>query len=156
VFAAGYLAVWLAFAAVATLLQFALERLALLSPMMETTSTTLAGILLLAGGLYQWTPLKQSCLRRCRSPMEFLMTRWRPGTRGAFAMGAVHGIYCVGCCWVLMLLLFVGGVMDMAWITALAAFVLFEKLLPHGRWLGMAAGALLAGWGIALLMRLPA
>lgn len=156
VFAAGYLAVWIAFGAAATALQYVLEQTALLSPMMETTSTALAGILLLAGGLYQWSPLKQSCLRHCRSPMEFLMTQWRPGTRGAYAMGVKHGLYCVGCCWALMLLLFVGGVMNMMWIVTLAIFVLLEKLVPRGRWLGLAAGVLLAGWGIFLLARLPA
>lgn len=156
VFAAGYLVVWSAFGAAATAFQFALEQTALLSPMMETTSTALAGILLLAGGLYQWTPLKQSCLRHCRSPMEFFLAQWRPGAGGAFAMGMKHGLYCVGCCWALMLLLFVGGVMNMAWIVALAVFVLLEKLVPRGRWLGLVAGALLAGWGIVLLARLPA
>lgn len=149
--AAGYLAVWAGFSGAATLLQYGLEQAALLSPMMQTTSRVLAGGVLVAAGLYQWTPLKQACLRHCRSPLDFVMTHWRPGPRGAFAMGLRHGAVCVGCCWLLMLLLFVGGVMNLAWIAGIALFVLAEKLSPAGHWIGRAAGALLVLWGGAIL-----
>ena len=153
-FAAGYLAVWIAFSLAAVALQFALERSALLSPMMHTTSAALEGSMLIAVGLYQWTPLKQACLRRCRSPLEFVMTHWRDGTAGAFIMGTRHGSYCLGCCFMLMLLLFVGGVMNLAWIAGLAAFVLVEKLAPAGRWTSRGAGALLVIWGVGRLIAL--
>ena len=119
--------------------------------MMETTSIVLAAALLIAAGVYQWTRLKQACLTRCRSPLEFVLTQWREGSRGAFTMGLRHGGYCVGCCWVLMLLLFVGGVMNLVWIAGLAAYVLVEKLAPAGHWIGRATGLLLIGWGIATL-----
>lgn len=151
VFAAGYLAVWAVFSVGAVALQFGLERAALLSPMMETTSIVLAGGVLVAAGLYQWTPLKQGCLRKCRSPLEFILTQWREGMRGAFVMGLRHGCYCLGCCWLLMLLLFVGGVMNLAWITGLALFILIEKGAPAGHWIGRAAGVGLVAWGGATL-----
>jgi predicted metal-binding membrane protein len=125
-----------------------------MSPMMETTSIVLAGTVLIAAGIYQWTPLKQGCLRRCRSPLEFVMTHWREGWRGAFFMGCRHGVYCVGCCWLLMMLLFVGGVMNLAWVAGLALFVLVEKFAPAGHWIGRGAGVLLAGWGAATLLAL--
>lgn len=150
-FVAGYFAIWAGFSIGATALQFGLEQAALLSPMMETTSIALAGVILIAAGLYQWTPLKQACLRKCRSPLEFILTQWRDGKRGAFVMGVLHGGYCLGCCWLLMLLLFIGGVMNLAWIAGLALFILIEKLAPAGHWLGRAAGAVLVVWGGALL-----
>ena len=153
-FVSGYVAVWAAFSLAAAALQFGLESAALLSPMMHTTNAALAGAVLIVAGLYQWTPLKQSCLRRCRSPLEFVMTHWRDGPRGAFVMGVRHGAYCLGCCWMLMLLLFVGGVMNLAWIAGLALFVLVEKLAPAGHWLGRAAGAVLIVWGGATLLAL--
>lgn len=152
VFAAGYVTVWLGFSVAAVTLQFVLEQAMLLSPMMETTSTALAGTVLIAAGVYQWLPLKQACLRRCRSPLDFMLTRWREGVRGAFVMGATHGVYCVGCCWMLMLLLFVGGIMNLAWIAALALFVLVEKLVPAGHWIGRIAGLALIAWGAATLI----
>jgi predicted metal-binding membrane protein len=152
IFAAGYVAIWTIFSLAAVALQYALQRLALLSPMMETTSMALAGGLLIAAGIYQWLPLKKTCLQTCRSPLEFVLTHWRAGTRGAFVMGLQHGVYCVGCCWMLMLLLFVGGVMNLGWIAGLAVLVLVEKLAPAGHWIGRGAGILLAGWGIAALL----
>lgn len=157
VFTSGYVAVWAAFSLAAVALQYGLEATALLSPMMETSSIVLAAAILIVAGVYQWTPLKQACLRHCRSPLEFVMTQWREGRRGAFVMGVRHGAYCVGCCWMLMLLLFVGGVMNLAWIAGLAAYVLLEKLAPAGPWVGRIAGLLLIGWGIATLfaLRLP-
>jgi predicted metal-binding membrane protein len=154
VFAAGYVAVWSAFSLGAVLLQFALDRAALVSPMMQVTSVGLAGAVLISAGVYQWTPLKQACLRHCRSPLEFLSTQWCQGNPGAFSMGLRHGSYCLGCCWVLMLLLFVGGVMNLAWIAGLALFVLLEKLAPAGHWAGKVAGLALVGWGAATLASL--
>ena len=152
IFMLGYGAIWIAFSLGAVALQFALEKAAMLSPMMEATSITLAGGLLIAAGIYQWTPLKQACLLRCRSPLDFVLTHWRNGARGAFVMGVWHGTYCVGCCWMLMLLLFVGGVMNMGWIAGIAIFVLVEKLVPAGHWIGRGAGVLLIGWGAATLL----
>ncbi|MHA6684078.1 DUF2182 domain-containing protein [Mesorhizobium sp. A556] len=146
-FALGYLVVWLGFSIGAVGLQYALDRTNLLSPLMQTTSTVLGGAILVAAGLYQWTPLKQACLRRCRSPLDFVMTQWRAGNRGALSMGLRHGAFCLGCCWMLMLLLFVGGVMNFAWIAGIALFVLVEKLAPAGHWIGKAAGLFLIGWG---------
>jgi len=151
-FAFGYIAVWAAFSLAATVLQYGLEKVALMSPMMQTTSIALAGTVLIAAGLYQWTPLKQACLRHCRSPLDFIVTYWRPGARGAFVMGLRHGAYCVGCCWLLMLLLFVGGVMNFAWIAGVALFVLIEKLVPAGHWIGRGAGILLVVWGTVTLL----
>ena len=150
-FAMGYMAVWMAFSLAAAALQFGMEKAALLSPMMQTTSTAVTGAVLMAAGLYQWTPLKQTCLRRCRSPLDFLTTNWQPGAGGAFRMGLRHGALCLGCCWVLMLLLFVGGVMNLGWIAGIALFVLVEKFSPAGHWIGRAAGAALVAWGIATI-----
>jgi predicted metal-binding membrane protein len=151
VFAFGYLAVWTVFSLAATGLQFALDEAALLSPMMQTTSIALAGTVLIVAGVYQWTPLKRACLRHCRSPLAFVMTHWRPGAMGALSMGWRHGSYCVGCCWLLMALLFVGGVMNLAWIAGIAAFVLVEKFVPAGHQVSRAAGVLLIAWGLATL-----
>lgn len=151
VFVGGYLLLWTAFAAVAALAQWGLHRTALLSPMMVAASPLLGGSLLLAAGIYQFTPLKRACLSRCRSPLAFLSAHWREGARGALRLGMLHGAYCIGCCAVLMSLLFVAGVMNLLWIAALSAFVLLEKLLPRGEWLGRAAGVLLIGWGVWLL-----
>lgn len=155
VFALGYIAVWSLFSVLAVALQFGLEKASLLSPMMETTSTVLAGAVLIAAGVYQWLPLKQACLRHCRSPFDFVLRRWRESTSGAFMMGMEHGVYCVGCCWALMLLLFVGGIMNLAWISGLALFVLLEKLTPAGRWLARIAGVLLIVWGGAVWFAVP-
>lgn len=150
-FALGYIVTWATFSLVAVALQFALESTALLSPMLRMTHAALAGATLIAAGVYQWTPLKRACLQHCRSPLDFVLTHWREGTRGAFAMGLRHGTYCVGCCWALMLLLFVVGVMNLAWIAGLAIFVLIEKLVPAGPWLERGAGIALMAWGLAIL-----
>lgn len=154
-FVFGYVAVWTGFSLAATLLQWGLGRALLLSPMMHTTSFATAGALLVAAGVYQWTPLKQACLRHCRSPLEFILTCWREGPRGAFGMGLRHGAYCVGCCWALMALLFVGGVMNLASVAAITVFVLAEKVAPGGVWLGRIAGLVLIAWGAAMLWALP-
>jgi predicted metal-binding membrane protein len=116
-----------------------------------TAGPAIAGVILLAAGLYQLSPLKQACLRRCRSPVAFLAAHWRPGAAGAFRLGLAHGAYCVGCCWFLMALLFVGGVMNPFWIGALALYVLTEKFAPRGHLLSRASGLLLAGAGVAML-----
>jgi len=149
-FASGYLATWTAFSALATVLQWGLEQAALLSPMMAGTSPYLGGVILIAAGTYQMTPLKHACLKHCRSPVHFLVGHWRKGAGGAFRMGLNHGFYCVGCCWVLMALLFVGGVMNLLWIAALAGFVLLEKIVPHGVLVGRVAGGLLIIAGLWL------
>jgi len=152
-FVAGYVAVWLAFSLAATLLQWGLEQVALLSPMMVGTSPILGGGLLVVAGLYQWTPLKQACLRYCRSPIHFLSLGLRKGSRGAFLMGLEHGAFCVGCCWFLMGLLFVGGVMNLLWVAAIAIFVLLEKVLPFGVLGGRLGGALLVLAGLIVLFQ---
>jgi predicted metal-binding membrane protein len=152
VFAFGYLATWAAFSVAATALQFVLENAALMSPAMQTTSVELAGGVLIAAGLYQWTPLKRACLRYCSTPLVFIMRYWRPGKAGALSMGLRHGTYCVGCCWLIMLLLFVGGIMNFGWIAGIALFVLVEKLVPAGHWIGKSAGVLLVLWGAVTLL----
>lgn len=139
-FTGGYLTVWTVFSLIATLAQYALERLALLSPMMVSSSTWLGASLLALAGIYQLTPLKGACLEHCRSPLHVVSQHWRPGSRGAWRMGLSHGAYCVGCCWFLMALLFVGGVMNLVWVAAIAVFVLLEKVAPWGRALARISG----------------
>jgi predicted metal-binding membrane protein len=151
IFAAGYLVAWGAFSALATGVQWVLERLGLLSPMMMATSYWLGGAILLAAGVWQLTPIKGICLRHCRSPMGFLVQSWRPGRRGAFRMGLQHGSFCLGCCWFLMGLLFFGGIMNLFWIIGLAVFVLLEKTVPMGSWIGRIVGIGVAAWGVLLL-----
>lgn len=142
VFVAGYLLAWGAFSLVATAVQWALEHAALMSPGMHLSSPLVGGLVFVAAGLYQLTPLKHACLRRCRSPLAFVLERWHEGTAGALRMGAEHGAYCLGCCALLMALLFVGGVMNLIWAAAIAAWVLVEKLLPAGEALARAAGVI--------------
>jgi predicted metal-binding membrane protein len=152
-FAAGYILVWTGYSAVATLAQWGLHRAALLSPSAASASPLFGGALLLAAGIFQWTPLKQACLTQCRSPLGFLMSEWREGRRGALIMGFKHGWYCVGCCWILMALLFVAGVMNLLWMAVITAFVLAEKLLPRGEVVARLGGAVLTAAGIFLLAR---
>ena len=147
IFAAGYVAIWSAFSALAAIAQWILHREALLSPAMASRSSLLGSILLLAAGVFQFTPLKHTCLTHCRAPFEFIMTRWREGAGGAFRMGVEHGLFCTGCCWALMGLLFVAGVMNIFWIAALSLLVGLEKLLPRGRWLSSATGVILTALG---------
>ncbi len=151
VFAVGYLAAWASFSLVAVILQYGFERAGILSPMLVGVNVIFGGVLLLAAGVYQLTPIKHACLRHCRSPLAFLSTHWRRGPRGALRMGLVHGAFCVGCCWFLMGLLFFGGVMNLYWIAGLALFVLFEKTVPAGHWFGYAAGIALLVWGAGIL-----
>jgi predicted metal-binding membrane protein len=151
VFVAGYLLVWTGFSGAAALAQWGLHQAALLSPAMASTSPVLDGILLLVAGVYQWLPVKAGCLHHCRSPLGFLGSHWREGSRGALVMGMRHGLHCLGCCWALMTLLFVAGVMNLLWVAAIAALVLVEKVVPAGPWVGRVAGLTLAGWGLWML-----
>jgi predicted metal-binding membrane protein len=144
VFAAGYLLVWGAFSLLAVAAQFALDRAGVFdTDLMRSQHRMLDAGLLLVAGLYQLSPLKHACLSRCRAPAAFLSRHWRPGVTGALRLGALHGAWCVGCCWLLMALLFVFGVMNMAWVATLAVLVMAEKLLPRGEWVGRAVGVLL-------------
>ncbi len=151
VFLLGYLVVWAAFSVLATIAQWGLHAVSLLSPMMVSTSPVLGGILLLTAGIYQWTPLKHACLSKCRSPLGFVLNEWREGRWGAFVMGLKHGGYCTGCCWSLMALLFVAGVMNLLWVAAIAGFILLEKVAPAGQRMGQAAGVLMVAGGVVLL-----
>lgn len=153
VFLGGYLLIWAGFSLVAALAQWGLERAGLLSMAMASTSAVFAGVILLAAGLYQLTPIKSACLRYCQSPVLFLSRHWRPGAMGALRMGLRHGGYCVGCCWFLMALLFVSGVMNLVWIAGIACYVAFEKLLPFGHRLSRAAGVVLMFSGAIVLAR---
>ena len=140
IFIISYLIVWSVFSALATTAQWALTEAALLTPMMVGSSQYLTIGLLLLCGLYQFSPLKRICLVKCRSPLSFLMANWQQGNMGALKMGLSHGAYCVGCCWLLMSLLFIGGVMNLVWVAMIAGLVLLEKLIPAGEWLGKLAG----------------
>jgi predicted metal-binding membrane protein len=153
VFLSGYLVVWAGFALGATLGNWGLHQASLLTSMMGGSSSGyLGGGLLIAAGLFQWSQLKSACLTHCRSPLSFLMSDWKDGTGGAFKMGLLHGRYCLGCCWILMALLFVLGVMNLVWIAALAAFVLAEKVAPAGVKMSKVTGGLLVGWGAWAVM----
>lgn len=152
-FVAGYLVAWTGFALVATLAQWALDRAALLDSSMTSASNVLGGGVLIAAGIYQWAPFKDVCLAKCQSPFLFIQQfgGFRRDAAGATLLGLRHGGYCVGCCWVLMALLFVGGVMNVLWIAFLALLVLFEKLLPFGHWIARAAGVAFLAAGVWLL-----
>jgi predicted metal-binding membrane protein len=152
IFLFGYLAIWTAFSALAAVIQWVLHAKALLSPMMVGTSPIFGGALLIAAGIFQWTPIKNACLTNCCSPLNFLMTGWREGKWGAFLMGLKHGVHCAGCCWFLMLLLFVAGVMNIWWIAIITLLVLIEKVVPRGLFLGKIAGVLFVAWGIWMLI----
>jgi predicted metal-binding membrane protein len=154
-FVAGYLLAWLLFSGFATGLHFALEHSGLVHRMtMWSTTAALSGTFLVGAGLYQFSPWKDRCLQHCRSPVSFLSTHWRKSRAGALRMGVDHGLYCIGCCWSLMLLLFVGGVMNLVWIAGLAAIVLLEKLHRYGRLFARAAGGLMLAAGAYLLLGL--
>lgn len=151
-FVLGYLTVWAGFSLGAVFIQFLLEWTGFLSSMMEATSIRLSGVLLVVAGLYQVTAWKNRCLRACRSPLDFLMLHWQGGATGALKMGIWHGAYCVACCWALMLLLFVGGVMNLVWIIGIASYVLIEKLAPGGPAIARAGGILLIAVGTFLVI----
>jgi predicted metal-binding membrane protein len=153
VFLGGYLLIWAGFSVVATFAQWGLERAGLLSMGAASTNARFGGIILLAAGLYQFTPIKSACLRFCQSPVLFLSRHWRPGAAGVLRMGLRHGAYCLGCCWFLMLLLFVAGVMNLVWVAGIALYVACEKLLPLDQRLSHAAGAVLIVAGAIVLAR---
>jgi predicted metal-binding membrane protein len=153
-FAAGYLLAWTAFAALATLVQWLLEWRAVVTPMMAGTGRTLGGLVLIAAGIYQWLPVKQACLSQCRAPLSFVQRHggFQASARGSLRLGFLHGAYCIGCCWVLMALLFAFGVMNLYWIAGLMAFVLLEKVIPRVRLVSRIAGVAAIAYGIAHLV----
>ena len=155
-FVAAYLAIWFLFSAAATAAQWALQRAGWVDPMIVSTSAPLIAALLLIAGVYQFSPLKRMCLSACRTPLGFLLGAWRPGVAGAFVMGLRHGLFCVGCCWALMALLFVGGVMNLAWVAALSVAVALEKLLPGGERLSRLLGVALIALGLVKLLAVAA
>jgi predicted metal-binding membrane protein len=151
-FGLGYITIWTGFSALAALGQYGLHQAALLSMSMSSSSSRLSGAILIAAGAYQLTPWKGKCLTHCRSPLGFLMTNWRDGIPGAFRMGFRHGAYCLGCCWALMCILFVVGIMNLVWIAALTGFILLEKLGPAGSTVARLAGAVIVVLGIAVIV----
>jgi predicted metal-binding membrane protein len=156
-FVAGYLLSWTAFSAAATLLQWLLESRALITPMMAGTNRPLAGAVLVAAGVYQWLPIKQSCLSQCRAPLSFVQRHggFQASARGSLRLGVLHGGYCIGCCWVVMALLFAFGVMNFYWIAGLMLFVLIEKVMPYAGIVSRVAGLVAIAAGIALMGTLP-
>jgi len=149
-FGLGYITVWLGFSASAALAQWALHQAALLSSTMAASSPRLAGAILIAAGAYQMTPAKGACLTQCQSPLGFLMSNWRDGARGAFQMGLRHGVYCLGCCWALMCVLFAVGVMNLAWVGLLTAFILVEKVARTGALVSRAGGVIMVAFGVVV------
>jgi len=150
-FGLGYITVWVGFSLCAALAQWGLHEAALLSPAMSASSSRLAGAILIGAGLYQLTPLKGSCLSHCQSPLGFIMSHWREGKSGAFQMGFRHGVYCLGCCWALMLVLFVVGVMNLAWVAVIGAFILLEKIGPSGAVVSRIGGVVMIAVGVAFI-----
>jgi predicted metal-binding membrane protein len=151
-FGLGYLTVWLGFSAGATIAQWALSQGALLSSSMDVVGPWLGGVLLVLAGVYQLSPVKRACLEHCQSPMSFLMSHWRDGARGAFEMGLRHGLYCLGCCWALMAVLFVVGVMNLVWVGALTVFILAERIGRIGARIATIGGAAMVGVGLGMLI----
>ncbi len=150
-FVLGYALVWSGFSVAVTALQWRLTMSGLLSAEMQRIDALSAGVVLAAVGLNQWTPLKRACLRHCRSPLDFLLSHWRDGSLGAVVSGIRHGAFCLGCCWALMALLFVGGLMNLAWIAGISLLVLLEKAAPWGEQTSRIAGGVLTGWGVATI-----
>jgi predicted metal-binding membrane protein len=149
----GYFLVWAAFSLFATLLQWLLQQFSLLNPGMTTTSKILGGIILILAGIFQFTPLKNTCLRHCRSPIGFIHQYWKDGKSGALRMGIQNGIYCLGCCWILMLLLFVSGIMNILWIVLISIFVLIEKVLTSVKAIPVVAAIALIAYGVIILLQ---
>jgi predicted metal-binding membrane protein len=152
VFTSGYLIAWGLFGVVAVLADWALERAALISPITGRLTPILGATVVIAAGIYQLTPLKSVCLTHCRSPFDFVLNHWRDGPSGALRMGLEHGLYCLGCCWFLMALMFAAGIMSLSWMAAIAVSILLEKLLPAGTWLARAGGVAMLGAGVYLLV----
>lgn len=151
VFVAGYLLAWTGFSVAAAFAQWWLHGMGLLSSSMGSATPLLASTFLLAAGIFQWSGLKDACLSKCRSPLNFLLNEWREGNKGALVMGLRHGAFCVGCCWMIMLLMFVGGVMNLAWMAGIAVYVLAEKIVPRIHFFGRLTGGLLIGGGLLSL-----
>ena len=151
-FTAGYIMIWTGFSVGATLLQWAFDQAALTSPMMILTSPYLGAFLLISAGAWQLSPIKDKCLRHCRSPAMYIATHFRPGIAGAINLGVRHGLYCLGCCWLLMGLLFVGGIMNFLWIAAISGFILAEKLSLASSWILRVSGGLMIGAGVVYLI----
>jgi predicted metal-binding membrane protein len=152
-FAGGYLLVWTGYSLLATVLQRLLARWLFITPMMDARDARFGGALLIVAGIYQFTPFKRACLASCRHPVEFIVRHWRPGLWGGFRIGALHGLFCLGCCWALMMLLFVGGVMNLWWIAALTVFVLLEKAAPFGEEGGRYSGFVVGVVGAFVMVR---
>jgi predicted metal-binding membrane protein len=152
-FGLGYLAVWAGFSAIATFTQWTLQRASLLSDTLAASKPGVAAAIVTIAGVYQLTPFKGACLSHCRSPLGFLMTGWREGAAGAFRMGLTHGLFCLGCCWALMIVLFAVGVMNLAWVAALTVLVLIEKLTPAGLVLSRISGLAMIGFGLSLWLK---
>jgi predicted metal-binding membrane protein len=152
-FVMGYLLVWTGFSLAAVCIQLASTRIMPLDMMMATTSRVAGGVLLIAAGIYQMTPLKEACLHKCQMPLMVLARNWRPGLVGALRMGLGHGLFCVGCCAVLMAVLFYGGVMEPTWVAGLALYVLAEKIIPRNWYVNRFAGFILCAWGATILIR---
>jgi predicted metal-binding membrane protein len=150
---AGYFLVWSVYSLVATSLQWLLQQVSLLNAEMETTSKILGSVILIITGIFQFTPLKQTCLKSCSSPMNFIMQHWKEGKQGALLMGIKNGLYCVGCCWLLMVLLFFAGVMNLLWVALISLFILIEKISSPVKWIPQLAGICLIAYGIFLLVR---
>jgi predicted metal-binding membrane protein len=144
----GYLAAWTFFSLLATLLQWGLQQIAWLNPMMIITHRVAGGMILVFAGLFQFTSLKQRCLHYCQTPIQFIHQKWKEGRAGAFKMGMTNGVFCLGCCWLLMLLLFVSGIMNLLWIALISFFVLLEKAIPNSSWISYTAGAGLVVYGV--------
>jgi predicted metal-binding membrane protein len=149
---AGYLATWAAFSLLATVLQWALQQISWLNPMMIITNKILGSVILIATGLFQFTSLKQKCLHYCQTPIDFIHRKWKDGRSGAFKMGVQNGLHCLGCCWLLMVLLFVSGIMNLLWIALISFFVLLEKLIPNSKWISYLAGVGLVIYGVISLL----
>lgn len=151
-FLLGYLVDWALFSAAAAGAQWGFQSADVLSHMLVIRDPIFAGCILIAAGIFQFTSIKAACLSKCRTPIGFVLTEWRPGRVGAFRMGLKHGQYCIGCCWALMIVLFVGGVMSLATIAALSSLVLIEKLVPRGQMVAKVIGGFLILWGISLVV----
>ena len=147
-FVLGYFLVWTAYSALAAMAQYVLHVSALLTHNLVISSPLLGGILLVAAGVFQWTPLRDTCMSKCRSPLGFLMAEWREGRLGALIMGLKHGAFCVGCCWLLMLLSFVLGIMNLVWMAMVSIFMMIEKAYPGSQWISRTAGLILVTWGL--------
>jgi len=149
---AGYFVIWAGFSLLATMLQWVLQQVSLLNAEMKTTSKILGGTILVVAGIFQFTRWKKACLHHCSTPLNFIHRNWKEGKKGALQMGIKNGTYCLGCCWVLMVLLFFSGIMNLLWIALIAIFVLIEKTVPQPKWISSVAGIALIVYGIIVLM----